>query len=376
MRWWGWMILVGLGAALAGLWYFNRIQWGPHGPMGPMPVLVAPLQSTTFAPTFTQTGRLTAAAAAEVRTPVAGMVTKISFTEGQLVRAGDVLLTLDIRAFGAQNRQAAAQAEQAKAAYERGRALRAQDAISQADLEARKAAYLAAAAGSTEAGIEGFIASVKAPIAGRVGRAEVKVGEVVQAGATLLTTVQQLSPMYLDFSLDEQTYLQLAAAGEGQLKGTPVAVGLADTADYPLSGTLTGLDNQLGAETGSLRVRATLPNPTGALIPGLFARVKVQLPHAQTAFLVNDAAIGTDQAQRFVYKIGAQGQPERVMITVGEMVNGLRAITSPQLRAGDNVVVNGLMRIRPGSQVTPMPADMRTLLPISATTPPGPPQTK
>lgn len=367
MRWWGWLALAVIAAALGGLWYFNRIQWGPQGPMGPMPVLVAPLEQATYQPSFAQTGRLTPAAAAQVRTAVAGTVEKIHFTEGQLVKAGDVLFTLDIRAFGAQNRQAAAQVAQAKAAYERGQALRAQDAISQADLEARRAAYLAAAAGSSEAGVVGTRADIKAPLGGRVGRADVTVGNVVQAGVTLLTTVQQLSPLYVDFEMDEQTYPQLAAGGEGQLRGTKVAVGLANTADYPLEATLTGLDNQLGTQNGSLRVRATMANPDGTLLPGLFARVKVNLPQTRTALLVNDAAVGTDQNQRFLYKIGASGQPERVVVTVGELVQGLRVLQGEGLKVGDRVVVNGLMRIRPGSEVTPVPADMHTLQALQAT---------
>jgi len=338
--------------------------------MGPMPVLVAPLEEATYQPTFGQTARLSPAAAAQVRTAVAGTVEKIHFTEGQLVKAGEILFTLDIRAFGAQNRQAAAQVAQAKAAYERGQTLRAQDAISQADLEARRAAYLAAAAGSSEAGVVGTRTEIKAPLSGRVGRAEVTVGDVVQAGVTLLTTVQQLSPLYVDFEMDEQTYLQLVAGGEDQLRGTKVAVGLANTADHPLTATLTGLDNQLGTQNGSLRVRATMANPDGTLLPGLFARVKVNLPQTRTALLVNDAAVGTDQNQRFLYKIGASGQPERVVVTVGELVQGLRVVQGLGLKVGDRVVVNGLMRIRPGSEVTPVPADMRTLQAVEASAAP------
>jgi multidrug efflux system membrane fusion protein len=147
---------------------------------------------------------------------------------------------------------------------------------------------------------------------------------------------------------------------------TKVAVGLANTADYPLTATLTGLDNQLGTQNGSLRVRATMANPDGTLLPGLFARVKVNLPQTRTALLVNDAAVGTDQNQRFLYKIGASGQPERVVVTVGELVQGLRVVQGAGLKAGDRVVVTGLMRIRPGSEVTPVPADMRTLQAVEA----------
>ncbi len=371
---WGW-ILVGLvvAAALGGLWYFNRIQWGPRGPMGALPVVVAPLEASTFNPHYTQSGRLSPKAEAEIRPAVAGIVSKIHFTEGQLVEAGDVLFTLDIRAYGAANQQAAAQFTQAKAAYERGQALRTQDAISQADLEARRAAYLAAAAGSRDAGVVGTSAVIKTPIAGRVGRAEATLGAVVgpQSGMPL-TTVQQLDPLYVDFDIDEQTYLQLVERGQTSLRGIPVAVGLAsDGTDFPLNATLTGLDNRLSEGTGTLSLRATLPNPSGTLISGLFARVKLSLPQPQTALLVNDAALGTDQTLRFLYKINASEQPERVVVTVGSMVNGLRAITSDALKAGDRVIVNGLMRIRPGMEVTPVPGDMRTLQPLAPPPPPA-----
>ena len=372
MRWLGLLVLLLILAGLGGIFYFTRIQWGGP-PMGPMPVLAAQVISQAYQPELPFTGRISAVAEAEIRPAVAGTVEKIHFKEGQLVKEGDVLFTLDLRAFGAQARQAQAQYTQAKAAYDRGVKLREADAISQADLDARKAAYLAAAAGSTEAGTFGNSAHVKSPISGRVGRAEVALGAVVAPGTSLLTTVQQLDPLYVDFDIDEQTYLRLIEGGSGALRGTPVAVGLAtDGTDYPLSAKLTGLDNRLGETSGALRVRATLENPEGALIPGLFARVKVQLPQTVQALLVNDAAIGTEQTQRFVYKVGANGQPERVVVSVGDMVDGLRAVQSLEagkLSSTDRVVINGLMRIRPGSEVVPMPADMRTLQAVSGTAP-------
>jgi membrane fusion protein, multidrug efflux system len=375
MRWIKWLLLVVVLAALAGLFYFTRIQWGGP-PMGPMPVLAAQVISATYQPEIPFTGRLSAVAEAEVRPQVAGTISKIHFTEGQLVKVGDALFTLDLRGQNPQARQAQAQAAQLKAAYERGAELRAADAISVADLEARKAAFMAANAATAEAGISGFSATIKAPIAGRVGRAEVTLGNVVSPAATRLTTIQQLNPMYVDFDMDEQTYLGLMGGTNAPLRGTPVAVGLAsDGLDYPLEGTLTGIDNRLGATSGALRVRATVPNEAGTLLAGLFARVKLTLPTQKEALLVNDAAILTDQTLRFVYKVVKGGQPVRVVVKVGDMVQGLRAVTPvtvSDLTAQDSVVINGLMRIRPGSEVFATPADMRTLQLVSPTTPQAP----
>jgi len=375
-RWGKWVALVVLAVVLGGLFYFNRIQWGGP-PSGPMPIYAATVESATYQPKLTFTGRLSAASSAEIRPTFTGIVKEIHFTEGQLVKAGDALFTLDLRAYNGQARQAAAQFTQAEAAYLRGVQLRKDDAISQAELESRRAARDAAAANSAEAGMSGDVAVIRAPIAGRVGRADVVVGELVAREASpRLTTVQNTNQLFVDFDLSEQTVLGLMQGG--QLKGTPVAVGLAnDGVDYPYTATLSGLDNRLEPESGALRVRATLANEEGVLMPGMFARVQVSLPQEKTSLMVNDAAIGTEQTTRFVYKIGANHQPERVAVRVGELVEGLRAITpvKPEaLTVGDHVVVNGLMRIRPGLETQPFPADMRTTQPISGSTPLGSPK--
>lgn len=364
------VVVVSLG--VLGYFSYQRMFGGPAGinpAGGAMPVMVAPAESIAYSPTFTFTGRLKAVAEAEVRPQVGGMVEKIHFAEGQLVKQGDPLFTLDLRNYTAAASQAKAQLEQAKLAYERGVALAEQDAISKADLENRKAAWQSAAAANTAAQVNLDFAVVKAPISGRVGRADVTLGNVVSPqSAQVLTTVQQLDPMYADFELSEQDYLhliQLAGGVTPNLSDVPVAVGLAaDGADFPMPGKLAAIDNRLGGDTGSLRARAELGNTNGVLVPGLFARVRVTVPTSETVVAINDAAIGTDQTMRYVYKINAQGQPERTVVTLGDLTTeGLRVITKG-LNAGDKIVVNGLMRIMPGMPVQPVDADMRTLQPL------------
>jgi multidrug efflux system membrane fusion protein len=372
MRWGIWVVLVLLLAGLGGLFYFNRIQWGGP-PSGPMPIYAAKIEQVQFYPKLTLTGRMQSASAAEIRPTFTGIIEKIHFIEGQNVRVGDPLFTVDLRAYNSQARQAAAQYQQAEAAYQRGLKLREMDAISQADLEARRAARQAAAAVSVEAGVSGDRAVIRAPIAGRVGRAEALVGELVSRESGLvLTTVQNTQTLYVDFDLPEQTVLAFPRADD--LKNMNVNVGLANDNNhhYPYEAKLLGLDNRLGVENGALRVRAALNNADGDLLPGMFVRIQLELPTEQTGLVVNDAAIGTEQTLRFVYKIGMNNQPERVAVQVGELVNGLRVISPVErdsLKVGDYVVVNGLMRIRPGFETLPFPADMKTGQPISGSAP-------
>lgn len=368
-----------LGAlVVAGAAYYAYGHWftGAAMPpqMGAMPTPVATVQSQVISPVYNFTGRLASVAEAQVRPQVSGLVTAIHFKEGEMVKAGDPLVTLDLRNFKAALAQSTAAVEQARLAYQRGVKLREQDAISAADLEARRAAYRAAEAQNVGAQVNMDYAVVKAPISGRVGRADVTLGNVVTAGpgAPVITTVQQIDPMYVDFEVSEQTYLSLLKVGEDgapSMAEAPVAVGLAsDGTDHPLKATLSAVDNRFGDSSGSLRMRATLANPTGALLPGLFARVELTVPVSVTAVLVNDSAIGTDQANRFVYTVGKDGTVQYQRVTLGDKAGGLRVITSG-LAAGDKVVVNGLMRIRPGMPVQPIPSDMVTTQPISGSAP-------
>ncbi len=340
--------------AFVGLAVLYRM-FGEGPPMGPppqtgaMPVLVAHAEAKTFKPSYDFSGRLSAVSDVDVRPKVGGTIEQILFAEGQMVKDGQPLFRLE-------GTTVTAAAEEARLAYQRGMVLRKQDAISAAELQTRKTAYV-----RTNQDLKHL--TVTAPVAGRVGRAELTVGNTVAAGQVILTTIQQIDPLYVDFDMSEQEYLSLVAngGGLGALLKAPVEVALAnDGAAYSRTATLTAVDNQMGATSGSMRLRATLANDDGELLPGLFARVKVTLPVSQTALLVNDAAIGTDQTYRFVWVMDKDNKPQQKRVTLGPMVDGLRAVTEG-VTASDSIIVNGLMRVRPGANLTPVAADMRTL---------------
>jgi len=203
---------------------------------------------------------------------------------------------------------------------------------------------------------------VRSPIAGRVSRAEVTEGNLVQAGppdATLLTTVVSLDSMYLYFDSDEQTYLRYSgrAAAEGahslHSARLPVYLGLANETGFPHEGRLDFVDNRIDPASGTIRTRAILSNRDRRFTPGLFARVKLVGTQRAPALLVRDAAIGTDQDRKFVLILGKGDSLQYRPVELGKLSDdGLRIVRSG-LAAGDKVVVNGLMRVRPGMKVSP-----------------------
>jgi RND family efflux transporter MFP subunit len=207
---------------------------------------------------------------------------------------------------------------------------------------------------------------VRSPIAGRVSNALVTEGNLVQAGppeATLLTTVVSLDPMYLYFDSDEQTYLRYAALAKSS--GTnwrtarlPVYLGLSNESGFPHEGQLDFVDNQVDPKTGTIRTRAVFSNRNRALTPGLFARVKLVGKQKSNSLLVRDAAIGTDQDRKFVLVLGKGDTLAYRPIELGRLTDdGLRIVTSG-LTPEDRIVVNGLMRVRPGIKVAPTDSTM------------------
>ncbi len=232
---------------------------------------------------------------------------------------------------------------------------------SAANVEAAQAAVDSAALNLT-------FTRVTAPITGRVSRAIVTTGNLVTNGQTLLTTVVSLDPIYVEFNADEQAYLafekyavndghkdvptSVSAAHAAQNRGNAVYVGLADENGYPHQGHLVFMDNSLDSATGTIYARALLTNPTGHFVPGLFARVKLIGNDHYQAVLINDSAIGTDQTMRYVLLVGADHKVAYRPVELGPLVDGLRVVRSG-LKPGDTIVVNGLMRVRPGMQVSP-----------------------
>jgi RND family efflux transporter MFP subunit len=217
---------------------------------------------------------------------------------------------------------------------------------------------------------------VRSPIAGRVSNALVTAGNLVQAGppaGAVLTTVVSVDSMYLYFDSDEQTYLRYA--GRARTSGgsnwrtarLPVYLGLANESGFPHEGRLDFVDNQVDPASGTIRTRAVFSNRSRALTPGLFARVKLVGTEKMNATLVRDAAIGTDQDRRFVLVVGPGDTLAYRPIVPGRLTDGLRIVTSG-LKPGERIVVNGLMRVRPGMKVTPTDSAM---VPDSVTPAPG-----
>jgi multidrug efflux system membrane fusion protein len=316
------------------------------------------------------TGRVAAIQTVELRPRVSGYVDRVAYTEGSEVAKGDLLFVIDQRPYRAQ--LAKAQADLARAHSEaqlaqtqdvRAQTLVAAKAMSREEADTRHAAVAqgnaavrAAEAAVTTAQLDLTFTEVRAPIAGRTGRAAVTIGNLARADTTLLTTLVSMDPMYVDFEGDEQAYLRYAAlARKGQraeLKN-PVRVGLADELDYPHLGTVNFIDNQIDATTGTIHARAVLPNPDRALTPGLFARVQLEGSAEFKAMLVDDKAVLTDQDRKFVYVIGPENKAIRKDIITGRMIDGLRVVDSG-LDPQDSVIVRGFQKIFfPGMPVQP-----------------------
>jgi RND family efflux transporter MFP subunit len=348
----------------------------PPAPPPPPGVTVAPVLQRDVADWDEFSGRLEAVDQVQIRPRVSGYIKRLTFTEGREVRKGEVLFEIDPRPYQADLDRAQAQLEQARtaadlAAREVGRAEKLVDvqAISREEFDSRTSAQAnsVAAVRAAEAALEtarlnlGWT-KVRSPIAGRVSRAEVTEGNLVQAGppdATLLTTVVSLDSIYLYFDSDEQTYLRYSgrAAAEGahnwHSAHLPVYLGLANETGFPHEGRLDFVDNRIDPASGTIRTRAILSNRDRRFTPGLFARVKLVGSQHAPALLVRDAAIGTDQDRKFVLILGKGDSLQYRPVELGKLSDdGLRIVRSG-LAAGDKVVVNGLMRVRPGMKVSP-----------------------
>jgi RND family efflux transporter MFP subunit len=338
-------------------------------------VTVAPVEQREIADWDEFTGRLESVNAVEIRPRVSGYIKRVSFAEGKEVKKGEVLFEIDPRPYQAELARAQAELERtrsaaalAKSEVERAGRLVEQQAISREEYDSRASAETQGGANvrGAEAAVETARLNlewtrVRSPISGRVSNALVTAGNLVEAGppsATLLTTVVTLDPMYLYFDSDEQTYLRYAgiahSAGSNWREARlPVYLGLANESGFPHEGRLDFVDNQVDPNTGTIRTRAVFSNRSRALTPGLFARVKLVGSHKTNALLVRDAAIGTDQDRKFVLVIGPGDTLVYRPIVPGRLAEGLR-IVNEGLKPGDKVVVNGLMRVRPGMKVAPM----------------------
>ncbi|MFL5492171.1 MAG: efflux RND transporter periplasmic adaptor subunit [Gemmatimonadales bacterium] len=369
---------VGLaGLSLAALTLNGRADDKPPAAPPLQTVTVAPVPEREISEWDEFTGRLEAVDQVEIRPRVSGYIQRVSFTEGREVRKGEVLFEIDPRPYQAELARAQAELERARSAaalaasdVRRADPLVKAQAISREEYDSRTSAEAQGGASvrAAEAAVQTARLNldwtrVRSPINGRVSNALVTLGNLVETGppATLLTTVVSMDPMYVYFDSDEQTYLRYAGrARDGSNWRTaklPVFLGLANEDGFPHQGQLDFVDNQIDPNTGTIRTRAVFSNKSRALTPGLFARVKLVGEHKRKALLVRDAAIGTDQDHKFVLVVGQGDTLAYRPVVPGRLVDGLRIIDSG-LQPGEHVVVNGLMRVRPGMKVAPTLSEM------------------
>ena len=346
----------------------------------PPPVTVAPVLERDITEWDEFSGRLQAVNEVEIRPRVSGYIKRVTFPEGKEVRKGEILFEIDARPYEADLARAQAQLEQARTAaqlagreVERAKKLVDVQAISREEFDSRTSAEAngLASVRAFEAAVQTAQLNlewtrVRSPIAGRVGRAEVTTGNLVQAGpptATLLTNVVSLDPIYAYFEGDEQTYLKYAdLARVGSRPSSrdvrnPIWMGLANEEGFPHQGYVDFVDNQLNPQTGTIRARAVFSNKDRIFTPGLFARIKLVGSGRYHALMVLDRAVGTDQDKKFVLVLKPDTTVEYRSIQLGRLVDGLRVISSG-LKPGDRVVINGLQRVRPGMKVVPTLAPM------------------
>jgi len=327
-------------------------------------------------------GRIAATDAVEVRPRVSGYIDRIAFKDGDEVKAGDLLFVIDPRPYRAAYDSAVAQLARARTAEQlaqeqekRAQALIAAKAISREEFDTRRAGStqssadvrVAEAAVATAKLNLGFT-EVRSPIAGRVGRAMLTLGNLAQADQSVLTSVVSQDPVYVYFQPDEQTFLrysELARKGERAKSANPVRVGLATDKNYPFTGTVNFINNQVDPATGTINLRAVMPNPDRIFTPGLYARVQLEGSAEVTAILIDDKAVMTDQDRKYVYVVGPENKAVRKDVTLGDFADELRIVRSG-LDANDKVIVAGLQKIFvPNTPVKPKIVAMGALPPAA-----------
>jgi multidrug efflux system membrane fusion protein len=377
--------LVVVLAALAGGYYFYTTHQGTAGgapaaagggmKMPPANVTVQTLAEQKVRLWSEFSGRMAAIDYAEIRPEVSGRITKVLFQDGQYVKAGDEIIEIDPRPYEAAvaRAQAVIATAQAKIAYSksdmaRTQALVQQHALSQNDLDnstnnqAQAQAELASGeAQLQQAEIDLDRAHVKAPISGRLSRADITLGNVVQSGsgAPLLTSIVSQAGIYADFEVDEQTYLATirnAARGNAQESRIPVQLVAQGDESHVYNGFIQSFDNRIDSASGTIRARARFENQDGALVPGMFVTVRLAASEERDALLVPDRAIGFDQDKKFVYVVDDNNKVTYREVQLGKSVGGQRVVESG-LNSGDRVVIDGTQFIHPNDIVAPKEAD-------------------
>lgn len=345
----------------------------------PTPVTVAPPTKRTVTDYDEYVGRFIAVNSVEVRARVSGYLDSVDFKDGQLVKDGDLLFTIDKRSFQNAVAQAratlsAAQSNLAftEADYTRGQQLVKEKTITDQTFEQRSQAFrnARAAVNGAEAQVRTAeldleFTELRAPIPGRIGDRRVTPGNLVTGGTggntTLLATIVSTDPIYFEFTFDEASYLRYERnAGTGAdiaSRGASVPVGLKliDEKDFSHDGRMDFVDNVIDRTSGTIRGRAVFANANGVFTPGMFGRVRVPATSPYEALLVPDTAIGSEQARKYVLVVDAQNKTVQKYVTLGQLIDGKLRVIKEGLAADDKVIVNGIARVRPGQAVAPQP---------------------
>ncbi len=359
----------------------------PAAPPPPSVTVATPIKRT-ITDMDEYVGRFVAVDSVEMRARVSGSLEKVHFSDGQLVKQGDLLFTIDKRPFQNALDQAKANLAQARAnlAFAESDLARAaqlvrERTISEQVFEQRTqtkrtadATVAAQEAAVRQAALDLEFTELKAPIAGRIGDRRVSPGNLVTGGnggnTTLLATIVSTDPIRFEFTFDEASYLRYERIGlkskevANRGKGVPVTLKLIDEKDFGHDGKIDFVDNVIDRSSGTIRGRAEFSNAKGLFTPGMFGRIKVPGSEAYEALLVPDVAIGTEQIRKYVMVVDKEDKVAPKYVTLGELSGDLRVIKSG-LAPDDRVVINGLARLRPGIKVNP-----KTEAPASADTKP------
>ncbi|MEJ2378471.1 MAG: efflux RND transporter periplasmic adaptor subunit [Pseudolabrys sp.] len=345
-------------------------------PPAPTVTVAHPVQRTVF--DFDEyVGRFVAVNSVEVRARVSGYLDSVHFKDGQMVKQGDLLFTIDKRPFQYTLEQARANLTTAKSnlAYaesdlKRGQSLVREHTITEQIFEQRMQTYRnaqasvnGAKAALQQAELDLQFTELRAPIDGRIGARQVSPGNLVTGGnvpgPTLLATIVSTDPIYFEFTFDEASFLRYERLAKGgsdvasRSGGVEVALKLIDEKGFDHKGRMDFVNNVINTSTGTILARAVFKNPNGVFTPGMFGRVRVPASPPYQALLVPDAAIGSEQTSKYVLLVGPDDKVKRQIVTRGQLTpDGLRVIKTG-LKASDRVIVKGLMLVRPGMKVNP-----------------------
>jgi RND family efflux transporter MFP subunit len=369
------VVLAVVALGLAGLGYG---LWGggggapQTGPAGGPPVTVSKPLQKQVTDWLDYSGQFSAVDYVEMRARVSGYLTEIDFTDGQMVKKGDLLFVIDPRPYQIALANARAKLDQAGSSkvfahrqLDRAGELREKDFLSQSTLDQRVQESRGAGAGVDsalsalrEAELNLQFTHIEAPISGRIGAHKVGIGNLVSGGgsggtSTLLTTIVSLDPIHFDFDLSEADYLALQRQLRGRAEPLPVLARLGDESGWPHEGHLDFIDNQVDRGSGTIRARAVFANALGAITPGSFGHIHLAVSQPYDALLIPDAAIMTDQNTRLVLTVTPDGTVAPRPVQLGQMVDGLRVVRGG-VTPEDSVIINGLLRARPGAKVTAM----------------------